>query len=65
MVQEKRRPFACYGLIKPTAGTIRICGYDLRKITKAMQYLGCIVENPELYPYLCGWDNLASFCEDA
>jgi ABC-2 type transport system ATP-binding protein len=50
------------GLIKPTDGTISICGYDVRKeFTKAMQYLGCIVENPELYPYLSGWDNLLHF----
>lgn len=50
------------GLIKPTNGTISICGYDVRKeFTKAMQYLGCIVENPELYPYLSGWDNLLHF----
>ena len=50
------------GLIKPTDGTISICGYDVRKeFTKAMQYLGCIVENPELYPFLSGWDNLVHF----
>jgi ABC-2 type transport system ATP-binding protein len=50
------------GLIKPTDGTISICGYDIRKeFTKAMQYMGCIVENPELYPYLSGWDNLLHF----
>ena len=50
------------GLIKPTDGTITICGYDVRKdFTKAMEYLGCIVENPELYPYLSGWDNLIHF----
>jgi ABC-2 type transport system ATP-binding protein len=50
------------GLIKPTAGTISICGFDVRKeFTKAMQYLGCIVENPELYPFLSGWDNLVHF----
>ncbi len=50
------------GLIKPTAGTISICGYDVRKdFTKAMQYLGCIVENPELYPFLSGWNNLVHF----
>ena len=50
------------GLIKPTDGTISICGYDVRKeFTEAMQYLGCIVENPELYPYLSGWDNLLHF----
>lgn len=50
------------GLIKPTTGSISICGYDVRKeFTKAMEYLGCIVENPELYPYLSGWDNLLHF----
>lgn len=26
-----------------------------------MQYMGCIVENPELYPYLTGWENLNHF----
>ncbi len=50
------------GLIKPTSGTISVCGYDLRKdFPNAMRHLGCIVENPELYPYLSGWDNLAHF----
>ncbi|RDU38794.1 ABC transporter ATP-binding protein [Neobacillus piezotolerans] len=50
------------GLIKPTSGTISVCGYDLRKdFPEAMRHLGCIVENPELYPYLSGWDNLAHF----
>lgn len=50
------------GLIKPTTGTISICGFDVRKdFTKAMQYLGCIVENPELYPFLSGWKNLVHF----
>lgn len=50
------------GLIKPTSGSIEICGYDVRKnFTKAMEHLGCIVENPELYPFLSGWDNLLHF----
>ncbi|KMY50403.1 ABC transporter ATP-binding protein [Peribacillus loiseleuriae] len=50
------------GLIKPTSGTIEICGYDVKKnFTKAMANLGCIVENPELYPYLSGTDNLLHF----
>lgn len=50
------------GLIKPTSGSISVCGYDLKKdFSKAMAHLGCIVENPELYPYLSGWDNLAHF----
>ncbi|WP_409298406.1 ABC transporter ATP-binding protein [Peribacillus sp. SCS-26] len=50
------------GLIKPTSGTITICGYDLQKdFTNAMMHLGCIVENPELYPFLSGYDNLIHF----
>ena len=50
------------GLIKPTSGSVSVCGFDLKKdFSKAMESLGCIVENPELYPYLSGWDNLAHF----
>ncbi|WHX42510.1 ABC transporter ATP-binding protein [Mesobacillus sp. AQ2] len=50
------------GLIKPSAGTIEIGGYNVRKnFTKAMAQMGCIVENPELYSYLTGWENLEHF----
>ena len=50
------------GLIKPSAGSIHICGYNVAKeFTKAMENLGCIVENPEMYPYLTGWENLEHF----
>lgn len=50
------------GLIKPTAGSIHICGYNVSKqFTEAMSNLGCIVENPELYPYLSGYNNLLHF----
>lgn len=50
------------GLIKPSSGSIHICGYDLQKqFSAAMQHLGCIVENPELYSYLSGWENLCHF----
>ncbi|UUZ94484.1 ABC transporter ATP-binding protein [Paenibacillus sp. P25] len=49
-------------LIKPTEGTIRICGHDVHKEhNEALQHVGCIVENPELYPYLSGWENLEHF----
>ncbi|WP_068775485.1 ABC transporter ATP-binding protein [Paenibacillus sp. FJAT-26967] len=49
-------------LIKPTAGEITICGYDVqRDHDEAMRYVGCIVENPELYGYLTGWENLEHF----
>ncbi|MBP1930708.1 ABC transporter ATP-binding protein [Ammoniphilus resinae] len=50
------------GLIKPTSGSIKICGYNLATHFKeALNCLGCIVENPELYPYLSGMENLQHF----
>ena len=50
------------GLIKPTSGQIKICGYNIESHFKeAMENLGCIVENPELYPYLSGYNNLLHF----
>jgi ABC-2 type transport system ATP-binding protein len=50
------------GLIKPTSGRIQIGGYNITEnFEEAMKHLGCIVENPELYPYLSGYDNLLHF----
>ena len=50
------------GLIKPTSGTIHIGGSNIvSDFEGAMKNLGCIVENPELYPYLSGYDNLLHF----
>jgi ABC-2 type transport system ATP-binding protein len=50
------------GLIRPSTGTVEICGYDLHKqFPQAIANLGCIVENPELYSYLTGWENLKYF----
>lgn len=47
------------GLIRPTAGRITIDGHDLRANPRAaMRSVGCIVENPDLYPYLTGHENL-------
>jgi ABC-2 type transport system ATP-binding protein len=52
------------GLISPTSGTIKIGGKNVRtEFTEAMKHLGCIVENPELYPYLTGWENLEHFAK--
>ncbi|WP_442955780.1 ABC transporter ATP-binding protein [Paenibacillus sp. y28] len=49
-------------LIKPTEGSISICGYDVhREHNEALRHVGCIVENPELYSYLTGWENLEHF----
>lgn len=47
------------GLIKPDSGTIKICGHDLKNETsKALNEVGAVVENPELYLYLSGRENL-------
>lgn len=47
------------GLIKPTSGTVLIDGKNVQtEFAAAMRSLGCIVENPEPYPYLTGWENL-------
>lgn len=49
-------------LIRPTEGSIQICGFDAQKQhNDAMNHVGCIVENPELYPYMTGWENLEHF----
>ncbi|MCM3598607.1 ABC transporter ATP-binding protein [Metabacillus idriensis] len=50
------------GLIKATSGKITICGHDLKSdFSNAIKNIGCIVENPELYPYLTGLENLHYF----
>lgn len=47
------------GLIRPSRGRVVINGHDLQQDpSTAMQSVGCIVENPDLYPYLSGWENL-------
>jgi ABC-2 type transport system ATP-binding protein len=49
-------------LIRPTAGTIHVCGLDVhRQHNEALRHVGCIVENPELYGFLTGWENLEHF----
>ena len=47
------------GLIAPNEGTIQILGHDIQKDReKALANLGAVVENPELYGYLSGRENL-------
>jgi len=47
------------GLQSITAGNVSINGYDIKKnFTKAIERVGTIVENPDLYMYLSGYDNL-------
>ncbi|HEV7239503.1 MAG TPA: ABC transporter ATP-binding protein [Thermoanaerobaculia bacterium] len=50
------------GLIKPTRGNVTVCGFDLRRqFEKAMRCIGCIVENPDLYRFMTGRENLEHF----
>lgn len=50
------------GLIKATEGTVSIGGYSIKgNFREAMRQIGSIVENPELYTYLTGWENLKQF----
>lgn len=50
------------GLIKPTHGTITVCGHDIRRdFEKALRCIGCIVENPDLYRFMTGRENLEHF----
>ncbi|MBM7713082.1 ABC transporter ATP-binding protein [Siminovitchia sp. FSL H7-0308] len=47
------------GLIGITAGEIKICGKSVRKnYEDAISHVGAIVENPELYKFLTGYQNL-------
>lgn len=47
------------GLYKQDKGTITINGYSINKdFEKAMENIGAIIENPEMYDYLTGMDNL-------
>ena len=47
------------GLQSITSGTVVINGYNIEKdFTNAIKKVGAIVENPDMYMYLSGYDNL-------
>lgn len=41
---------AITGLLKPTSGSVRIAGIDVKNHSAAMQHVGCVIETPEPYP---------------
>ena len=41
---------AITGLLKPTSGSVRIAGIDIRDHRRAMEHVGCVIETPEPYP---------------
>lgn len=50
------------GLLDIDEGIIEICGYDVsKKFEQAMANVGGIVENPEMYKYLTGRENLRQY----
>ena len=47
------------GLQSITSGTVKFIGYDITcNFTNAIRNVGAIVENPDLYMYLTGYENL-------
>jgi len=49
----------CLGLIAPTAGSVEILGREVARDGAAvLPYVGALVEQPALYPYMSGRDNL-------
>lgn len=52
------------GLLSIDEGNIKINGYDVKKdFEKAMEYIGGIVENPDMYGYMSAVDNLKLFAK--
>ena len=52
------------GLLSIDEGSISINGYDVKKkFEKAMEYIGGIVENPDMYGYMSGLDNLKLYAK--
>lgn len=50
------------GLLGLDEGNIKICGFDiLEDFEKALANVGGIVENPEMYKYMSGMDNLKQY----
>ncbi|MBM7094336.1 ABC transporter ATP-binding protein [Bacillus sp. H-16] len=50
------------GLIKPTKGEVTIAGYSVTgEFEKAIENIGAVVENPEMYGYLSGYENLLHY----
>lgn len=50
------------GLLSLEAGSVSICGYDIKKnFMQAMNCVNGIIENPEMYKYLTGKQNLMHY----
>lgn len=50
------------GLMKATEGTVKISGVNLKSdFEEAIKNIGAVVENPEMYGYLTGYQNLQHY----
>lgn len=50
------------GLMEITSGDIKIGGWSIHShFEKAVRSIGAIVENPEMYKFLTGWQNLKQY----
>lgn len=50
------------GLIKMSQGDVIVRGHSIRnQFVKAIRHIGGIIENPEFYPYMSGYDNLKQY----
>ncbi|MFC4320899.1 ABC transporter ATP-binding protein [Litchfieldia salsa] len=50
------------GLMKITTGDVLVKGYDItRNFEEAIRHIGGIVENPEMYKFLTGYQNLVHY----
>ena len=50
------------GLVKPTAGTATVCGYDVVKESlKVKDLIGVCIQETAIYPYLTGAENVDLF----
>lgn len=50
------------GLISMSEGDVRVKGKSIRHdFAKAIAHIGGIIENPEFYPYMTGYDNLKQY----
>lgn len=46
------------GLIRPSAGTVRLLGEPVQERGRLCQRVGAVIETPAFYPYLTGRENL-------
>jgi ABC-2 type transport system ATP-binding protein len=54
------------GLMGITSGEVMINGFSIKKdFAKAIQHVGAIVENPEMYKFLTGYQNLLHYARMA